>query len=452
MPISHALEVAKNSLGTYQRALDVTSHNIANANNAKFSRQRITFGTEQSTMQNMTEIGAGVKIEDILRVRDNLTDIQIRSYNQKFADTSKRSVLFEHIEGLFSEPTELGLSNTLTSFFNSWDELAVTPNSTPLRRNVINNAKSVAGQINNIYEGLNQVKSDVQFEAIEKTEKLNSLIKEIQSLNNQVGTAKINNQPANDLLDKRDELIDELSKLANINVVFDKNSSASISIGGVFAVDQYNYTEFKVSVQNEKMVISKKDGSGIVNLNSGELSALTDVYTNKVPEYLSFIENIGNAIMNSVNELHITGYTITEPPQSNIKFFESFAGGELKINTKILEDPGFIAVSSNGEAGNSDLALLIAGIKNKKIIGDESINDYYVSLLSNIGTEKQVNDEYVESNQLVLNQLEQQKSSYSGVSVDEEMTNIIKFQRSYEASAKLIRVADEMLETLLSMV
>jgi len=452
MPVSYSLEIAKNSLGTYQRALDVTSHNVANANNANFSRQKILFGTEKSTTQNLQEIGAGVKIDDILRVRNSLTDLQIRNYNQKYADVNKRSMLLEHVEGLFTEPSELGLSTTLTTFFNSWDELAVTPNSIPLRRNVINTAKTLSGQISNIYDGLHQIKNDVQSEALVKTEKLNALLKEVQNLNNQIGTANINNQPANDLMDKRDELIDELSTLANINVVIDKNSSANISIGGVFAVDQYNYSQFKVSVKDDQMILTKEDGSGRVNLSGGELNALADTFSNKIPDYINKINTIGQAVMDSVNELHSTGNTMTSPPETNIDFFGSFTGGVLSINALILEDTNYLAVSSNGEAGNGDIALKIANLKNKKIVDNESINGFYISLVSNIGTEKQVNDDYVESNQLVLEQLEQQKSSYSGVSVDEEMTNIIKFQRSYEASAKLIRVADEMLQTLLTMV
>lgn len=452
MPVSYSLEIAKNSLGTYQRALDVTAHNVANANNPNFSRQRISFGTEKSTMQNMTEIGAGVKIEDILRVRNGLTDIQIRNYNEKYADVSKRSTILEHVEGLFTEPSELGLSTTMTAFFNSWDELAVTPNSIPLRRNVINTAKTLSDQLSNIYEGLNQIKSDVQYEAIEKTEQLNGYLREIQSLNNQIGTASINGQPANDLMDKRDELIDSLSKLTNINVVIDKNSSANISIGGVFAVDQYNYSEFKMSVENNKLILTKKDGSGKVSFTGGELNALTDVFSNKIPDYIDKINTIGQTIMDSVNQLHRTGSTLTDPPETNINFFESFTGGVLKVNTQVLEDPNYVAISLGGESGNNDIALQIADLKNKKILGNETVNEYYTSLVSNIGTDKAVNDDYVESNQLVLEQLEQQRSSYSGVSVDEEMTNIIKFQRSYEASAKLIRVADEMLETLLSMV
>lgn len=452
MPVSYSLEIAKNSLGTYQRALDVTSHNIANANNANFSRQQIVFGTEKSTMQNMTEIGAGVKIDDILRVRNNLTDLQIRNYNQKYADVDKRSTVLGQIESLFSEPSELGLSTTLTSFFNSWDELAVTPNSTPLRRNVINAAKMVSDQISNLYEGLNQIKADLQIEALEKTEKLNGFLKEIQNLNNQIGTAAINNQPANDLMDRRDQLIDELSKLVNINVTFDKNQSASISIGGVFAVDQYNYSEFKVSVENEKLIVTKKDGSGKVTLTSGELNALSDLYSNKVPDYINRINTIAQTLVDSINSIHRTGTTITDPPETGIDFFEGYSGGVLKINEQILEDSDYLAISANGDGGNGDLAVSIAGLKNQKLIGNESINDYYISLVSNIGTDKHVNDDYVQSNQLVLEQLEQQKSSYSGVSVDEEMSNIIKFQRSYEASAKLIKVADEMLETLLAMV
>lgn len=464
MGISRVFDIASRSLGVYQRALDATSHNIANASNPDFTRTKVLLSTERPEPIAGGEWGTGVKIQDILRVRMSLLDSQTRLYNSKYADANKRSLVLSQVETFLSEPSDQGLSKLINSFFSSWDELASTPNSIPLRNNVTQSAQKLTTKIQSVYEGLNQTKNDLRLELSDKVSELNNNLKEIQSLNRQIFEARTSGQSVNDLLDKRDKTIDDLSKQANLSISFDDKGNANISIGGVFAVDGFTSTEFKPLVQDGQLQLTTQDGSAKAMLNGGEIYAITDMYSNTVNSYQSKLDTIATKIMTSVNELHRQGYDLnansTTTTPNGEDFFVSYGSGVLKINPKIAgdpdaniaADPGKIAVSAKNQSGNGDIAIKIAQLSGSKMLNGQSIGEFYSSLVSSIGTEKQLNDQNSDSNQLVLDQLGVQKSSFSGVSVDEEMTNIIRYQRSYDASAKIIKIADEMLQTLINMV
>lgn len=447
MGLSRIFDISSRSLGVYQRALDVTSHNVANANNPDYARQRVVLGSERAELTPYGEFGAGVKIDEIARIKDTLTDVQIRSYNQKFADVDKRSQVLGQVETLFSEPSDLGLSNLISSFYNSWDKLASTPNSTPLRNNVIQATDQLSTKIKGIYDGLGLLRSDLNGQVGEKVEEVNTTLQEIQSLNKQINSAKAINQSANDLSDRRDKQIDALSKLVNINVHTDEKGSVSISIGGIFAVDEYSATKFKVNSSNGKLFLTTDDGSSKVTLTGGEISASLDLYNNQLTGYQDSVNKLAQTMMDSVNKQHNGKFGLNGIPEGD--FFTGYSDGVLSFN----HDTNALAASAvAGNDGDSQNAIAIAKLADSKLIDGKSISEYYNSFISGIGTEKKLNEQSYESNQLVLDQLNNQKSSYSGVSVDEEMTNVIKFQKSYDASAKLIKVADEMLQTLIEMV
>lgn len=452
MAISRIFDISRRTLATYQRALDITAHNIANSSNPYYSRQTSLLTTENPEQRGGFIWGTGVRLDAVLRVRDDLTDAQLRVNYHKSSDSNKRSVLLGQIETLFSEPSELGLSNLINTFFNSFNELAVNPSSTSLRQNVIQAAEKMSSKVKSIYDGLDIIKSDVFNDALSKVEELNYNLEQIQRLNKQIYEASTVKQEANDLMDQRDRLIDEVSKTVNLTITKDDSGSVTLSIGGVTAVDLSSSTKFKLDVIDDKLALVTEEGEVKAALNGGELNALSEVYSKKIPEYNEKLEVVFKVLTDSVNSEHSAGYSISNPPKTGITFFESFNDGLIKINQEILSDPSMIAVSSDGSSGNGDIAIKIAGLMDKKLISGSSFSESYTSLVSLLGNDKLSSDLSTESSEMVIQQLELQKASYSGVSIDEEMTNMIKYQRSYDAAAKLIKVADEMLETLLNMV
>ncbi len=452
MGLGRIFDIAKSSLMAYQGALDVTSHNIANASNENYSRQRVDLSAR--TPQSLAGMvwGTGVTIDQISRARDQLTDNQIRNNNSKFSDANQRSEVLSQVEALFPEPSDLGISSLINSFFNSWNELSVTPNSDALRTSVVQSAQKLASQVQTVYQGLDEIKGNLLNDAKSKVKDLNNLLKQVQSLNTQISTSSVSGAENNDLLDQRDQVIDELSKLTNINVSYDSSNNAIISVGGVFAADQNTAVQFKIGSVNDTLSITTTDANNVATIKGGELYAITDSYSNYTGKYQDNLNSVMSTLVDSVNSIHSTGYTNSASPETGINFFDSYKNGVLKINDNILADNNNIAVSSDGTSGNGNIALKIADLSSQKLLNGSTISDSYSELVSGIGNDKVSANQLADSTQLVLQQLQDQKNSYSGVSIDEEMTNVITYQRSYDASAKLISVADQMLQTLMGLV
>lgn len=452
MALTKIFDISSRSLAVYRRALEVTSHNIVNSANENYSRQRIMLETETSNLTAGIVWGNGVKIADVQRMRDKLVDAHIISTNQKYSDSSRQGNLVRQVEDLFSEPSDLGLSNLMTTFFSSFDELAVTPNSLPLRTNVLNAANNLSAKVTSINHSLTELKGDIKQEFQQKVNQVNSLLKQIHQINYEQFSNAYNGVPVNDLLDQRDALVDQLSKLVNITVVYDNTNSAVISIGGALAVDRMHSADFVAEENNGKLNLRVKDGSYPIVLTGGELNALSNVYSKKIPAYQEKLDSVINKLVEAVNAEHVQGYTITDPQETGLNFFEGYVNGELILNSEILNDPNKIAISLDGTEGNGEIALRIAQLTDAKILNGNTLQEGYSSLINDIGNDGMLQNNYTDANQIVLDELGQLKSSQSGVSVDEEMTNVLKFQRTYEASAKLISIADDMLRTILEMV
>lgn len=452
MAITKIFDISSRSLSVYRRALEVTSHNIANANNPAFSRQRIIFETDISDLNAGKVWGNGVRIADVQRVRDSLIEAHIRETNSKFYNNSRQSQLINNIESFFAEPGDLGLSNLFAGFFNSFDELATAPNSLPLRSNVINAAQKLAAKVNSVNSSFIRLKKDIKDEFQNQVQAINTLLKQIYQINKEQFNNSYKGLAVNDLLDKRDELINQLSQIVNISVTIDQNNNASISIGGALAVDGLHAAEFEVAEENGKLNLKLKGGNIPIVLNGGNLNALSVIYSEKIPEYQQKIDQIVNSFVDAVNQAHSQGYSITNPPQTGLNFFDSYENGKLKVNETILNNPEMISVSADGDSANGDIALQIAGLRDAQLVNGSTIIDSYSAFINGLGNDALLQSNFAQSNDLVLSQLEDQRQSLSGVSIDEEMTNVLKFQRSYEASAKLITVADEMIKTILEMV
>lgn len=463
MGIGRIFDISVRTMATYQRALDVTSQNISNAGSSDYTRQKVVFGTEQT----QAGMGMGVKIQDVVRVKNDLIDNQIRQYKSSYSDANKRSELLQQIETIVAEPSDYGLSSYFNDFFNSWDQLTTNPTSLQFRSQIIQNAQRLSERFKDVYDSISSVHYLLQRDAVDKVNQLNSYLKEIYDLNRKIYENEAVGIKASELMDRRDALLNKISELANITVQHNEYGTVSVSVGGIQGADKNVYNEFEVRFVNGKMkIVPKTDPNTSIVLNSGELNAITDLYSNKIPKYKSDLENLANAFIQKVNELHIQGYTLTQSGNSltNIPFFgtwdngtivDAFVNGKIQINPDIINNPKNIAASSVAlNDGNGDVANSIARLADQKLseLGDKSIIEAYSSILNDFGLEKVMSDNRIETSQMVLQQLDVQKSSYSGVSIDEEMTNVIRFQRVYEAAARLIRTSDEMLQTLINMV
>ncbi len=455
MALTRLFEISSKSLSTYQRALSVSSNNIANASNPNYSRRRVGLSSSPTDKSTNIELGMGVDITDVRRVRNTILDRQIQKYSGSKEDMEYRTSVMGNIETFFSEPTDAGLSNLMKKFFNSWNDLSTNPGSLAIRNKVINSARQMSDKVKSIYSGMDTIRTDLKADASDAVKEINKIVENLAEVNQQIYNASTTGKTVNALMDSRDEYLKELGKFANINVHLNSDNTVTASMGGVNIIDRTNAQKLSVTVNSsngsKKLKILVSNDSSL-NLKSGKLNAIMDLYNKKIPSYLTTIDTIANTIMENVNDIHSSMYSIETTPQTGINFFTSYSNGELIINEDIENDPRKIAVSSDGSDGNNDGALAIADLADQNLIKGDTISSSYSDLVTNVANEKSTTKSQNDTFDLVLQQLDAQQAQESGVNVDEEMVNVLKYQRSYDASAKLIKIADEILKTLIGMV
>lgn len=453
MAISRIFDISKRSLAVYQKAMDVAAHNVANAGNADYSRQRVGVTSDMPQSDRQFQWGSGIKLATLQRVQDDLISNQIFQNKQKYSNYNKQFESLSQVEVVFGEPTEFGLANYLNKFFDSFTSLSASPNSVEARKEVIFAAQNLSNKVKDIYGSISDVKTDLASTFTQKTKELNAKLNELKEVNLRIYEAGAQGISPNDLMDKRDRILKDLSEIAPIKTQIDENGVATVYVGGVFAVNMDSVTEFKaVKGSGDKLELRTVKGDIKAVLSGGEIAGITKTYNDELNDYIERLDTMMNAMVESVNSIHEKGYTIDSTPQTGIKFFDSYSRGKLQINSRIVNDTNKIAVSSDGSAGNAEYAVALADIKNQDIFGGLNIMQYYGNIVNDIGNAANSAKSLSESTDLVIQQLETQKDSITAVSIDEEMTNILKYQKSYNASAKLIQMANEVMDVLFSMV
>lgn len=270
MGIGRLFDISVRTMSTYQHALDVAAQNIANAGNADYTRQKVLIATEQT----QAGIGMGVKIQDVLRIKNDLIDSQLFKYNSAFSEANKRSESLGFVETIIAEPSDNGLSAYFNEFFNSWDLLSSNSNSIELRSQVIQKAQRLGERFEELMQGFDSVRSKLLKEAGVKTEEINTYLKGIHELNKKIFESEAVGIKASELKDQRDVMIEKLSNLTNVSVTMNDHGSAVVSVGGILAADQNSYNEFAITMQNGKLkLVTANDKTMGPVLNSGEMYA-----------------------------------------------------------------------------------------------------------------------------------------------------------------------------------
>ncbi|EGO87768.1 flagellar hook-associated protein FlgK [Clostridium botulinum C] len=229
------LNVGKRGLYAQQGALDVTSHNIANSNTEGYTRQRAIMETTRPFgMPSMNcqigpgQVGTGVEISKIQRVRDTFMDYQVRRETSTLGQYEARDKYLSEVEGIFNEPSDTGVSTLIGKFFDAWQEVAKHPEGSNARTVLASQASALANELNHTYSQLTKVKENAQESIKQATFDINNALDRVDKLNQQIMAVKISGMEPNDLMDKRDLLLDELSKKFNIVVERDKFESINL--------------------------------------------------------------------------------------------------------------------------------------------------------------------------------------------------------------------------------
>lgn len=473
----HGLEVGKRALFVQQTALSITGHNIANVNSTGYTRQRAemqaTSPLSISAGINSFQLGTGVEISKLERLREEYLDVQIRSENSKLGYWEASSDSLSKIEEIINEPSDEGLANIMSEFWKGWQELAKDPDSSAARAVVRQRGVAVTESFKYIMDSLNQMQTDLKNVIITKTEEINSIATQIANLNDQIGRHVANNFEPNDLYDKRDVLIDQLSKIVDVKLTNSTNGKVDISVGGGSLVKGNTANTLKVEfdptselVDTDKILL----GDQKISLVSGELLGRIESYgfvgggtKSTIPYFKDKINDYAMTVVNAINTAHRNGENLDDINQnvsSDIEFFIGSTIQDLSVNPLIMDSLDLIAaakkdpVTGKASTGNGENAKNIANVLLTDYLDfpdmQSTVNDYYRNIIGLLGINSQEAMRMRDNFQGIVEQVENRRQSISGVSLDEEMTNMIKFQQAYNAAARTVSVMDECLDKVIN--
>jgi flagellar hook-associated protein 1 len=476
--ISGLLETARRALLAQQFGISVTGHNIANAGTTGYSRQRANLVATDATRTVYGMLGTGVTIESISRMRNTFVDQQIRTTSASYEAANSEYNILGQVESIFNEPSDSAMSGVLNGFFSSWEELSTDPSSSVTRNALLLQAQSLVDNFHRLYNDTNTLRTSLRDELSVKVDKINTLTTEISKLNVDIVAAESGDFSAADLRDIRDGKIAELSKLANITVSEDERGASLISVGGSTIVGGATHLDLKVVAGTaatvsgtvfDQMSIVSDNGDTKVNLTGGEAGGILKSFNTSIPDTLGRLNQVAAAIISEVNRVHSAGFGRQSPPQSGVNFFMGTDASSIAIDLTSPalpagSSPSIDNIAASGSAtstGDNSVALAIAAIIDKRgltdsggasMLGGLSISEFYNQSVTSIGSAINGASTILDSQGLVLSNLTEQQDAISGVSLDEEMTDMIKFQRGFEAAARVISTVDEMYQTIISMV
>ncbi|MGH2941811.1 MAG: flagellar hook-associated protein FlgK [Solirubrobacteraceae bacterium] len=431
MPISTfmGLQTSLRGLLAEQRALDVTSHNIANANTVGYSRQEAQRqASDALALPPAGQMGTGVDVVAYTRIRDSFLDLQYRAQNMQVGYGTARADALEQVELRLAEPGDNGIAKQLSNFWSSWSDLANAPESAAARSALIEDTRTLVSSVNALDDGFETVASQSAQQLAQLTGnggELHGLAQELAGLNDAIRDSEAVGAQPNDLLDRRDLVLDKLSKLAQVSVTDDGGGSIRVTLGGAAAplVDGSTVTWPAPAMPSP----------------SGKIGALLEASspTGTIASYRSDLAGFAQALTTQVNAIY--------NPAAGADFLAYDAGtATLSINPAITT--ATLKAGAGAAAGNNSAAAALSELRGKP----GSPDDVYARLVTRIGTEV-ADARRTTVNATALSQsIEDRRQSTAGVSLDEEMTNLIRFQRGYQAAARAMSTTDEMLETLIN--
>lgn len=467
MGINRLMNTGVRAMQNSQIAIRTTGHNIANANTEGYSRQDVNSVAQKPIQRGSLLIGDGAELTRIRRSHDSFLTGQINKETESLGQFKERSDLLSAVETVFNETSEDAFSSSMSRMFNTFRKLSSNPENTALRTAVLESVKGFINSTNKTALDLNKIQENINSKMEAKATEINSIAKEISSLNENISKMEISGSPANDLRDRRDLLVKNLSKIVDLQTSEDTSSGMiSITISGSTSLvtgPKANsiVLERKTNASGDTVSnIVVKAGSSkfdITNfIKKGELASMIDVRDKVVPELRDKMEEMIFMLSNKMNNIHKNSFDMLGGTGSNLfDFIEQKEGilSSIKLSKDIDEQPKKLAVASRAfEPANNEGALKIVTLQSERFMSDNTTTagDAFNSLVSVIGIKAREANSMLKHQNGVVDQLDKFRDSVSSVSLDEEAIDLIKYQKAFEAAARVIKIADELLDTIMN--
>lgn len=462
-----SLTMARKALQAGQVAIQTTGHNIANANTPGYTRQRVDLvPTIPFSLGSAGSLGTGVDVKVVTRLRDLMLDSQFRDAHQTLGRQETEEATLSQIEGLIGEPSDSGLASAMSALFGSFHDLANSPTDLAVRTVVRDKARALADQFHRLDDGFERLKIDLSNEILVDVKQVNGLTQQIADLNRQIAMAEGGGGTANDLRDQRDQVLDDLSKLVGGSVIEDIGGQVRVTVGGgltlvdgqtsvplVEATADPNYPDsVRLSLGGKPMTPGGGRLAGLLNSRNSA--------SGFVKGFQSQLDTLAKAVVDEANTIHVAGYGMDGITTGNNLFTPlvapAGAARSIAVDLAIEGDVTKIAAAATADPGDNSNALALVSLQNDSTAitlpsgGTTTFGAYLSNLVSDLASQEAGAKRSVSLHTTMADFLTSRRDQSSGVSLDEEMTDLIRFQKAYEAAAHFTNVVNDLLGTLMT--
>ena len=471
MGLPSVFETGRTGMVANKAAIATTGHNIANANTEGFSRQRIQTepNTPRPSMGSHNIVGTGAVVSRVERINDEYLEKQIRNATRDLSHFEEKDIILRQTEDIFNEMNGDGLNRLVSRFFNEFRKLSNEPDNEAIRQSVREASQSMVNDFHRIRKEVDEVRRHIDARLEGYTSEINQQAEELRNLNIEINKMELSGASANDLQDKRDKVMKKLGSYMTIDMHKDKNGQVIADIRGVGPlVVGPEHEKFSVmrspaddqgKIENALDLKTSASAQSVVThqIKGGKLGALVEVRDQTLSAILSRLDDLAFSLSESVNQVHTQGYSRTGA--KGIAYFEKpltkdRAAEFIELSDAVKSNVNNIATAAIPDApGDNRVALAISAIQNAQIMneGHATMDDWYNSIVSDVGVTSSKNRNGIHQQQDMMTQLSKMRDQVSGVSIDEETANLMQFQHAFDASAKVIQIADECLKTVLEL-
>jgi flagellar hook-associated protein 1 len=451
--LNATLAIAVGALSAEQGALDATTNNVANANTPGYSRQRPILSENSPIVLGTLTLGTGVSLQQVQSVRAPILQLRIDQQTQQQGSLDSFVSSMQQIEVMFNNTSGGDIGTQLSNFFSSVQQLSADPSNLSLRQSVLTAANNLAQSFNTTSANLTQQRTNIDLNVVQDVQQVNTLTSQIAQVNNQITILQNVGANASAFLDQRDQLISQLSTLIDVAQIKSDNGLTLTTSNGTALVA--GSQSFNLTTQPDPSGVQHifAQGNDITSdITSGQIAGLLQVRDQKIPTLLSNLDSLAAAFANSINTANQAGFDLNGnaggdffvPPPAGV----TGAAASLAVQ---ITDPALIAASSDGSPGSNGNLAAFSAVHDQALVSGQTPTNYYSNIVFGVGSDVSNGTAEQTASQLILQQLQDQLGSISGVSLDEEASNMLLYQNAYDAAARVVSAVNEMMDAAVNL-
>ncbi len=455
------LNTALSALQAQRRGLDVTGQNIANANTDGYSRQRLNLqATGGSVMPAVYSVdngsSGGVEVHDVSRVQDAFLEAQARAEHAQGAYLTDQKQTYLRLEQAFGEPSDTGIQSEFSGLWSSMHDLANNPGDIASRTQVLDRATELSSGLHTAYDSINSFWSTTRAQLDTTASDINTTADTVAQLNQAVLRSTASGQPANELADQRDNAVRKLAELAGATASVQADGSVSVYLGGSNLVNgaisrhvQSTGALLLGNVGTSPVGLQWADNSAPVTVGGGSVASALYTMNTLIPGQTGVLDGVAANLATSVNTVHQAGYDLNGNPGQPL-----FTGTTAATLTVAITDPRQVAASAVAPAPGPPVVGNLDGSNADALAGIATLGTgpdvAYRKMITDLGVASEAATRKSDIQTTVTSDIDSARTSQSGVSLDEEMTNMLSYQRAYEAAGRVLSTIDSTLDTLIN--